>query len=874
MNHLPFQQKLVPTEPRYTIMTLMFILLGIGTHAQEHSKQHIKAGDFQKWGRLTNQAISEKGNWTSYSMHYSEAPDTLFVGSADKKKNYQFANANRGEFLGEKSFIHLDQDKTLHWIDLNSGEHKTIKNIKSYDVSNSHHIITMEQRDDKNYLCIRDYRANSLEDIEGVVEYKLNNSRDALVCYGEEEQVKNMTLIKLGPTILKSKIREERQVDFSNMVWSESDQSIAFLAAYEEDGNNRKLYHYSLERDKWNELDPKQIRHFPKGYQLSARHNNITISPDDERVIFGMLKNLSPQGKNNQVQIWKANDAVIHSEKKQLGELDASFQLAVWWPQTGKFSQITAENKPYCILNNSKDYALTYNYTDIPHQYTMNRNVNYYVKNLETGEEDVLVNNQPTGLRTSSMSPKGRYFAYFNDSVWWVYDFIKKKKMALAPALDFSHHEYTAEKSTFGVAGWCENEENIVLYDQYDVWKIPLNGANPVRLTKGREKKIAFRVVHDAKKKYFLAAGNNDPIINIKQEILLSAAAENETGYLVLKPNGKVVEVSFDKSLHSNLSKASKANKIIFQKQNHEIPPRLMSANTDSNRPSIIYQSNKHHFDYQWYKQEIIDYTNSENELLKGILYYPNDYRATKQYPMIVFIYEEQYDQRNKFINPSKYNMTGFNVSSLTSQGYFVLMPDIKYKIGSPGLSASDCVIAAANKVINSGLVNKNKIALMGQSFGGYETNFILTQTNLFKTAVSGVSIYDLSSMYLSLSRSSGKPEMWRFESQQWRMGKSLFEDRKRYEMNSPSNFVEKITAPLLLWCGEEDKQINPDQSIALYLALKRAEKECILLLYPNESHSITSKVNQLDLHERINDWFAYHLKNEPPAAWIVNESN
>lgn len=872
MNYLPFQKIVVFFDLRLTTITLLFILLGLKMHGQELSKQQIKESDFQKWGKLINQAISEKGNWISYSMQYSEAPDTLFVESVNKKKNYQFANANKGEFIGEMSFIYLDKNKTLNWIDLNSGENKTIKNIKSYDVSNSHYIITIEQRDNKKYLGIRDFKANSLENIEGVVEYKLNNSRDALLCYKEEKQVKSMTIIKLGTSIQKSQIREENNVSFSNLVWSDSDQSIAFLEKYTE--KEEKLFYYSLEKDRWSELNPEEIENFPKEFQLSARHNTITISPDDERVIFGIIKNLSPQGKNNPVQIWNSNDAVIHSEKKHLGELENNFQLAVWWPQTGKFSQITEENKPYCILNNDKDYALTFNYTDIPHQYTMNRKVNYYVKNLETGEEDVVIHNQPTGLRISSMSPKGKYFAYFNENVWWVYDFVKKKKMALLPTIDFSNLEYANEKSNFGVAGWCQKEENIILYDQYDVWKVPLNGDKPVRLTQGREKKIAYRVVQDNKKKYFLAAGNNDPIINIKQEILLSATTDNETGYFVRKPNGKLVEISFDKSLHSNSSKASKANKIIFHKQNYDTPPRLMLANTNANQSAVIYQSNKHHFDYQWYKQDIIEYKNSYGETLNGILYYPTEYKTTQQYPMVVFIYEEQFDKKNKFINPSKFNMTGFNVSSLTAQGYFVLMPDIKYKIGSPGLSALDCVLAATNKVINKGIVNKNKIALMGQSFGGYETNFIISQTNLFKTAISGVSIYDVSRMYQSVSESSGQSEMWRFESQQWRMGKSLFEDRKSYETNSPSNYVQNITTPLLLWCGEEDRQIDPNQSIAFFLALRRLEKECILLMYPNESHSISSRVNQLDLHARINDWFAYHLKNEPPAEWIKKKNN
>src|SRR5690606_18072510 len=139
-------------------------------------------------------------------------------------------------------------------------------------------------------------------------------------------------------------------------------------------------------------------------------------------------------------------------------------------------------------------------------------------------------------------------------------------------------------------------------------------------------------------------------------------------------------------------------------------------------------------------------------------------------------------------------------VANLTSQGYFVLMPDIIYGKGNPGMDATDCVVAATNHVIGMGMVKRDRIALMGHSFGGYETNFIITQTSLFRTAISGASIFDLPSWYLSISRNSGDPEIWRFESQQWRMGKSLYADREGYERNSPSSWVENVNTPLLLW--------------------------------------------------------------------------
>ena len=158
---------------------------------------------------------------------------------------------------------------------------------------------------------------------------------------------------------------------------------------------------------------------------------------------------------------------------------------------------------------------------------------------------------------------------------------------------------------------------------------------------------------------------------------------------------------------------------------------------------------------------------------------------------------------------------------------------------------------------------------LIGHSFGGYETDFIITQSNIFAAAIAGSAATDLNSFYLTLNWTTGKPDMWRFEDHQWRMEKSLFEDRERYKTNSPITYVENIKTPLLSWTGQEDLQVDWHQSIELYLALRRLSKKHILLLYPKESHELFKPENQKDLSKKMQQWFAYFLKGESPADWI-----
>ncbi len=91
-------------------------------------------------------------------------------------------------------------------------------------------------------------------------------------------------------------------------------------------------------------------------------------------------------------------------------------------------------------------------------------------------------------------------------------------------------------------------------------------------------------------------------------------------------------------------------------------------------------------------------------------------------------------------------------------------------------------------------------------------------------------------------------------------MGRSLFEDKEAYDRNTPILYAKNITAPLLSWTGGDDKQVNWNQSIELYLALRRLKKKHILLLYPGEGHTLNKKDNQKDLSEKFQELSLIHI--------------
>lgn len=237
---------------------------------------------------------------------------------------------------------------------------------------------------------------------------------------------------------------------------------------------------------------------------------------------------------------------------------------------------------------------------------------------------------------------------------------------------------------------------------------------------------------------------------------------------------------------------------------------------------------------------------------------------------MVVYIYERLSQEVHRYVNPTLHNNTGINTSNLTAQGYLVLHPDISYVMDDVGNSATDCVVSATKAVISMGIVQPDKIALTGHSFGGYEANFIATQTNLFATIVSGAGSSDLVNTYLSIGWNTGKVETWRFEDHQYRMQQPMYTNMQGFLRNSPVMQAPKITTPMLIWTGEEDRQVDYHQSIEMYNALRRLGKKAIMLMYPGNGHILSERNSREDFTHRYEAWLATYLKDAPAPEWIA----
>lgn len=282
---------------------------------------------------------------------------------------------------------------------------------------------------------------------------------------------------------------------------------------------------------------------------------------------------------------------------------------------------------------------------------------------------------------------------------------------------------------------------------------------------------------------------------------------------------------------------------------------------------------------YNWLTTEVVSWRMYNGQLSTGILYKPENFNPTKKYPVIFNYYEKFSHRCFQFAMPGL-TTDNINIPWFVSRGYLVFTPDIQYAVaGLPGgmtisEAAYNAVASAADYLAQRPYVDKNKMAIQGHSFGGHETNGIITQTNLFAAAAEGAGYSDHVSAYLSLTNlnEDGITDEWdnKIDHFNQRMGATPWERPDLFRKNSPVQNANKVTTPLLIFHNRKDGSVNFRQGVEMYMALRRLGKPCWLLQYDNSGHMLANKKDALDYTIRLTQYFDHYLKGTPAPQWMT----
>lgn len=491
----------------------------------------------------------------------------------------------------------------------------------------------------------------------------------------------------------------------------------------------------------------------------------------------------------------------------------------------------------------------------------------FWLVNPTNGERRYVVR-KSTG--TPVLSPDGKWAAYYDRTHWWSINTATGTATNLTAHLKTSFASETADlpapPASYGSAGWSADSKHFLVHDRYDVWALTPDASAPRNITEGagRKQGVQFRVVRGR-------PDWRERGINTSEQLLLRAENETtrETGFYTDSLSG---EAEPQKLLMQprNLSvprKARLAGSYLLTASRFDQYPDLQVADASFKSFEKVSDANPQKNELSWGTAELMNFKNPDGVSLQASLFKPENFDATKKYPMMVYIYERLSNGVHSFADPAPSH--SINRSFYVSNGYLVLFPDIAYKTGYPGESALQCVLAAVQKVVEMGFVDEKRIGIQGHSWGGYQIAYMVTRTNRFAAASPGALVSNMTSAYDGIRYGTGLPRQFQYERGQSRIGGSLWEFPMRFLENSAIFRADLIKTPLLMLHNDRDDAVPYTQGLEFFLALRRLNKEVYLFNYNGEPHGLRRRANQRDYFMRQFQFFEHYLKGTRRPGWM-----
>lgn len=572
-----------------------------------------------------------------------------------------------------------------------------------------------------------------------------------------------------------------------------------------------------------------------------------------------------------EVDVWTYKDKRIQPEQKAMAkQLENQAYISYYNLVENQLVNLQDEELDGIVFDKDKVQKWVLGYTD--KAYRLQRSWSYpwlndwFVVNTETGEKTFVLE---ALAQRPYLTPNGKYALYYNteDQNWWSLNLAKQEKIKLTHNLDVNffdeENDTPSAPRAYGFGGFTQKGEALV-YDAFDVWKLDLSGVNqPEKMTKGRANTQEFRTLRlDAEDRSLASYYQNKLLLTSfgkfnKKQALFAVDANGEMQSLMSEGDYAL----------TGFNKAEEAEKMIFRKQDFNTYPDVFVLKTNQEHQKIT-AVNPQQKDFLWGSVELVKWTAFDGTELQGLLYKPENFDESKKYPMITYFYEKRSDNLHRYISPQP-SASIVNMSYLVSNGYLVFVPDIVYQDGKPGASAENCILSGVEAMEKLPYVDSEKLAIQGQSWGGYQVAHLITKTDKFAAAESGAPVSNMTSAYGGIRWASGLSRQFQYERTQSRIGTNLWDDLDLYLENSPLFGVPNINTPVLIMHNDADGAVPYYQGIEFFMGLRRLQKPAWLLVFNNEAHNLRKMKNKQDLSIRMMQFFDHFLKDAPQPVWM-----
>lgn len=677
--------------------------------------------------------------------------------------------------------------------------------------------------------------------------------------------------------------------DAKNYAIDENGSKLAFVA--ERDSVSKalrkfyKLWYYQPGLDSAKLKADRNTSGIKPGLTVSADYQN-KFSQNGTRLFFGLAPIRQPKDtslvdfETARLDIWTYKDDELQPQQllQAANELRRSY-LAVIHGEGNSILPLADENLERIELSDEDNGQFALGETSkgyrIQNQWEQFNYQKMYLVNVNTGERKLIADKIRGG---GNISPKGKFVQWYDwkNKTYFIYDIstgktINATKGIPVPLFD-EDDDHPDDPPPHGIMAWLENDAAFYVYDKFDIWKVDPTGVNkPVCITNGigRKKHLTFRYTELDREERFVKEG---------QSLLFNTFDHQEkgSGWVVYK-NGDLFTLNesipvTNPVVVGAVIKAKNSNEIVYSAMNPQMSPSLFSTTLSQaqNHATAVQLSkvNEQQKDYNWYTVELHRWKMFDGKESEGLLFKPENFDPNKKYPVIFYFYERNADTRYGYRTPAPSAST-VNIAYFTSNGYLVFDPNIYYKNGEPGQSAYNSVVSAAKYLSKMKFVDSTKMAIQGQSWGGYQVAYLVTRTNIFAAAGAGAPVSNMFSAYGGIRWGSGISRQFQYEKSQTRIGFTPWQRPDLYTKNSPLFKADKVTTPLLLMHNDKDGAVPWYQSIEYFTALRRLDKKVWLLQYNDEDHNLVERRNRKDLSVRLAQFFDHYLKGAPMPVWM-----
>ena len=377
-----------------------------------------------------------------------------------------------------------------------------------------------------------------------------------------------------------------------------------------------------------------------------------------------------------------------------------------------------------------------------------------------------------------------------------------------------------------------------------DAYQISSNGGKPKKLAETPNRNASIISVSADNNYVFVADANRT-----KSEVYkISLNSSNISPMLNLKGRVSSPKLSDD------------SKKIVFVKQELDKPSEVFISQLNIINPKQISNFNPTKVFPKLAKTEIITWKSKDGLEIEGLITYPTKYKKRKKYPLAVIIHGGPAGVFSETFTGAR---SIYNIEYFASNGYAVLRPNPRGSTGYGkdfrfanfkdwGFGDYEDIMSGVDKVIDMGVADPNRLAVMGWSYGGYMTSFVVTRTNRFKAASMGAGLPNL----VSMTTTTDIPDYLVAH-----MGGEFWDDYETYEKHSAIYRIDKVQTPTQVIHGANDLRVPFTQGQEFYVALKRKGVPTEMVVYPRTPHGPREPKLLMDVSPRILTWLDKYIK-------------